>query len=348
MFVSLTVLMISGIAYVVYGYVAMRNGIVRDSQTQARIVGNNCRAALTFGDTPDAEDTLSSFKENPSVILARLFNQEGEVVGLYENDGVSSDLTIIPCEANEHILRHGRLALSQAIQLNGTAVGHLYVLCSLDQVTAVARQNIAVVVGLTLILSAAAYFISAILERGISGPILKLAKTTQDIITSQCYSRCEIEHGEDELGLLIDSFNSMINDLKQRTTSVKHLNAINQTLESEIAERTEAQEKLQIFRRFAEESSNGVGLVDIQGNLTFVNPALCHILGEAQPEDTSGKPVTRYYDEETQRRLAEEVFPDTIAKGRWTGELNVTRKNGDIVPTHNSLFSICNAEGDST
>jgi len=346
MLVSLSILVVAGAAFVVYGHVTLRHQMVRDIQIQANIIGDNCRAALAFDDTLDAEDTMSSLRENPSIILAQLFKGDDELVAIYKKEGIDEHFEFITCEVDEHSFRRGYLALSQTIVVNDMPAGHIYILSSLDHINAIMKQNIAVVISLTLVLSVVAYITSVILEKGISGPILKLSETTRNIITSKCYSKCDIEHGRDEIGLLIKSFNSMINDLKQRTTSVERLNTANRELESEIVERKEAEEKLQIFRRFAEESSNGVGLVDIDGNVLFINPALCKIFGEEHPEDTYGKSVARYYDEKTQKRLAEEIFPDTIAKGRWTGELNVIRKNGEVVPTLNSLSSICNDEGE--
>ena len=112
----------------------------------------------------------------------------------------------------------------------------------------------------------------------------------------------------------------------------------------DITERKWAEEQLEVFRRFAEESNHGVGWTDIKGNVIYVNPALCRIFGEVRPEDTYGNPVAQFYDDHTQQRLAEEIFPKVIAEGKWIGELDIHSKNGNVLRTLNNLFVLRDAK----
>jgi len=237
MLISLSVLLVAGTVFVAYEHMSLRNQMVHDVQIQASIIGDNCRAALTFSDTLDAEDVMASLVKNPSIVLARLFNKENTIIAEYRKEGISTHIKAISCEKKDHRFSEGYLVVSQAIEVNNAQIGQIYLLSNLDQVNAILKQNIVIVFSLILVLSAAAYVASVKLEKGISEPILRLSKTTQDIVTSKQYSKCDIQHGNDEIGLLIESFNCMISDLKQRTTSIEHLNAANLHLESEITER---------------------------------------------------------------------------------------------------------------
>ena len=223
MLTSMTTLLLAGTAFVIYEQITLRYQMVHDLTIQANIIGENCRAPLTFNDIMDAEDVLASLKENSSILLARLVNQEGEVLAEYVRAEVPAVVKAIHCDINEHRFTKGYLTLSQGITVNNQQAGHITLLSNLDQLNRVLKQNITIVGSLVLLLSLMAFFVSSQLEKGISQPILQLSKTTKDIINHKTYSQCEIEHGNDEIGMLIESFNTMITDLSQSTTSIESL-----------------------------------------------------------------------------------------------------------------------------
>ena len=276
MLISLSVLLVAGTVFVAYEYISLRNQMIHDVQIQASIIGDNCRAALTFSDTLDAEDIMASLAGNPSIVLARLFDEEGRIVAEYAKEGTNTHVKAFSCATNDHRFSEGHLVVSQAIEVNNVQIGHIYLLSSLDQVNAILRQNIIVVFNLVLVLSIAAYLVSIKLEKGISGPILRLSKTTRDIVTSKQYSKCDIEHGRDEIGQLIESFNSMISDLKQRTTSIEHLNAANLHLESEISEREKKEARDKALSQLQKELL-GPGTLSCKMNL--ITDALVPMVG---------------------------------------------------------------------
>ena len=100
-----------------------------------------------------------------------------------------------------------------------------------------------------------------------------------------------------------------------------------------------------LFKKFADSSSQGLGWADLNGRIKYINSALCRMFGEERPEDTFGKNVALYYDQETQRRLSEEIFPHVLQEGSWDGELEIHSVKGNVVPTSNSLFAIRGEDG---
>jgi PAS domain S-box-containing protein len=109
-------------------------------------------------------------------------------------------------------------------------------------------------------------------------------------------------------------------------------------LQAEIRLRQEIEQRLSLFHQFVEASREGMGWADLDGNVRYMNPALGHMVGEKRPEDSYGKPVLRYYSEEAQRLLREEIFPTILREGMWTGEIALQSLTGQTVPTANSLF----------
>ena len=96
-------------------------------------------------------------------------------------------------------------------------------------------------------------------------------------------------------------------------------------LEEEVVKRTaelrKANEELAIFRRFAEASGQGFGMADMDGLITYMNPALCRIAGVERLEDAVGKHLTTYYPEGYQQRRETEIIPALLQEGYWEGEL---------------------------
>ena len=77
-------------------------------------------------------------------------------------------------------------------------------------------------------------------------------------------------------------------DLDQKRTEDALRRAHNE-LEQRIRERTAelsaANEELAMFRKFAETSGQGFSMAGLDGHITYLNPALCRMLGVEKPEE---------------------------------------------------------------
>jgi len=57
-------------AFFVYEYLTFREATLGQSETLARVIAANSTAVLTFGDQQDAEETLSAFRAEGSLVVA--------------------------------------------------------------------------------------------------------------------------------------------------------------------------------------------------------------------------------------------------------------------------------------
>jgi signal transduction histidine kinase/CheY-like chemotaxis protein len=85
---------------------------------------------------------------------------------------------------------------------------------------------------------------STILARRITRSIEALASTARIIAEGNFDKKVDIR-SHDEIGQLCGIFNKMVDDLKTTTTSIDNLNTANRQLQSEIAERKQAEQKLE-------------------------------------------------------------------------------------------------------
>ena len=86
-------------------------------------------------------------------------------------------------------------------------------------------------------------------------------------------------------------------------------------------------------------SMDGIGLVDQEGRLTYINKALMNLHGleEEDLPDYVGRTWKDLYTPKGQREIEEKVLPDLEKYGYWKGDAPVIRKNGAVVYAEMSL-----------
>lgn len=110
------------------------------------------------------------------------------------------------------------------------------------------------------------------------------------------------------------------------------------------AELSAANEQLRIFRMFAEASSQGVAMADLDGFITYMNPALCRMAGVANPQDAVGKHLTAFCPEGQVLEREMEMRCALIQSGRWEGELFAST-DGNATHVLQSSFLIKDEDG---
>ena len=109
----------------------------------------------------------------------------------------------------------------------------------------------------------------------------------------------------------------------------------------EVDSRKKLEEQLQLFKTFVETSNQGMGWVSVDGEIIYINPEMAQLFGEKNQEAVLGKNVTTtYYSASEQKRLTEEIFPQVVEKGCWSGDILLQQADGKQIPTYNSLFVV--------
>ena len=125
----------------------------------------------------------------------------------------------------------------------------------------------------------------------------------------------------------------------------KAYNELEQRVKERTAELVKANDNLEIFRRFAEDSDQGFGMSDFDGRIVYANPTLCRMFGENEPEDVIGKNVSAYYPKEYVQRRKEELIPALLRGGHWHIEPTILPRHGRPIQTLQSTFLIRDADG---
>src|SRR5947208_54516 len=104
-----------------------------------------------------------------------------------------------------------------------------------------------------------AFLVSSKLQKVISGPIMRLQNTMKIVSEKKNYELRAVKTYSDEIGRLIDGFNTMLSDIQQRDTALRganeQLHTRTRELEGEVSNRKQAQEELLKAKYVAEEAS---------------------------------------------------------------------------------------------
>lgn len=250
-------------AFVVYDVITFRAAIARRFSVAANLVGSNSVAALVFEDRPAAAKMLSALQGQPNVTGAALYDVSGRLFAQYVQRGTRAPGEVPSYAPPGARFGKGRLRVSHEVFFEGKRVGTVVLESDLLEL----RQRLVRYALIVLLVSLASLAVAAVishrLQQSISRPILSLAATARAVSLEENYSVRAKGGGADETGLLIATFNEMLEGIQRRDADLVEARS---DLERRVAERT-----AELTRELAERRRTEAELRRIQ-----------ELLGEAQ------------------------------------------------------------------
>jgi signal transduction histidine kinase/CheY-like chemotaxis protein/HPt (histidine-containing phosphotransfer) domain-containing protein len=232
-----------------YDYHAFRSAMVTQAQTLAHIVAHNSVAALSFGDSNDAAQTLASLRNEPHIVAACVYDPSGKSLASYFRD--DSMPLARPRDLAPAGYRFGenRLEVTCPIRLTGEELGSAYIRMDLGALHQRTNRYAMVFGSAILAAMAIALAFTTRLARYIIGPIEHLSRTATDVWVNRNYAVRARKTTHDELGALVDCFNTMLDQIQERD---RQLTLHREHLEDLVVARTA---ELSTARDKAEEAS---------------------------------------------------------------------------------------------
>ncbi|MDI6849944.1 MAG: diguanylate cyclase [Candidatus Saccharicenans sp.] len=281
------------------------------------IAAHSLSPAVVFDDRNAIEEVFASLRQSPSVDYVLVFDGQGKEVARYlRNPG----LKIYP----DHIRKNGLLPSGQhlnqyqPILIEGRPAGYVAVGLSLSELDNQLRHmkqvlwiSAAVIflVGLAII-----YFISRLISR----PLRHMARTAREIAGGDYSKRAPVAGG-DEIGVLAQSFNTMLDVLQ---SSLQKLGEARETLEIKVEERTrelkeqidqkeaiaqKLKESEELFRNMVETLGEGVVIVDADENIIFANPA-AHLIFNIYGGKLEGRNMREFTDRKQMELIRQQTL----------------------------------------
>ncbi|MFT5049781.1 MAG: two-component system sensor histidine kinase/response regulator [Chlamydiales bacterium] len=209
-----------------------------DLELAARTTGQNCASALEFDDPDFADQALASYSLNSSVVSAALYDSEGMRFAAYDRRWPDAPRVPPALSSEDHSARDGdRMIAVAEVLVEDRRLGSVYVRADMARARthiAESLRTTAVALGVAMLL---AWLLSAWLRGWITDPVLDLARTARRVRSHRDYAARAVKLSEDEVGGLIDDFNSMLDGIERRDAE---LEAHRDNLEAEVAEQTSA------------------------------------------------------------------------------------------------------------
>ena len=260
MLTSSIALILSSVSFLIYDLVSFRHLLSQDLMTQAQIIGYNSAGAMEFKDEPAATATLSAFTAKEDIVTAALYKPDGKIFARYSR-GKAAVPAFLPSQLQVKGYRFegGFLEVFQEVTLNGEHVGTLFLQSDMRQWNSRAKRYANILLIFVLVSGLFALFVSSKLQGLISKPILHLEDTMRMVSSNKNYAVRAVKKYSDEIGRLIDGFNTMLSEIQQRDTALQSTNGElktrTQELEEEVFQRKQAQEELFKAKHAAEEAN---------------------------------------------------------------------------------------------
>jgi diguanylate cyclase (GGDEF)-like protein/PAS domain S-box-containing protein len=232
----------------------------------ASVVSSKSNAAIIFDDYDLAKNHLQTLASQQSITAACIYkaspdatNTEFKTLAVYPNENIKCP-TYTP--NNTYFItenQQGATELVQPIFLDNKIIGYLYLKTSTETLEKIMSNHLNVTILTALCAVIIAFIFSRIVARQITQPLSHLGLTARAITEKDDYSIRAVKFGDDDLGQVIDSFNTMLSVIEREDASLR---------ESE-----------QKFRLISSSSKVGIFQLNTQGECIYANEELSTITG---------------------------------------------------------------------
>jgi signal transduction histidine kinase len=177
------------------------------------IVADQVGPAITLSDRKAASELLGSLRADNLVRDAVLYSARGDCFAEFHRSGANG----CPARPPDGTRREAdALVLVRSVSAGGDRLGTLVLAGDVPSMTAVLRQYLGgaiLIFALSLVVAAV---VAVVLQSRVSSPILAMARVAERIAETHQFADRVTVASADELGVLADSFNTMLEEIGRR------------------------------------------------------------------------------------------------------------------------------------
>lgn len=223
------VLLLTCTTFVGYELLTYRRASVQPLATLAEIIAAESTGAVAYDNQRDATEILAALQADRHIVAACLYDRRGHVFSRYPAAAPDTAFPPTPAADGYRFVDGHLIGFTPVVQVKGKErFGTLYLKSDLEATYERLRLYRGISLLVVVLVSLVAYALSRTFQRQISGPILALAETAKAVSDRHDYTVRAHKHGDDELGVLTDTFNRMLAQIQEQ----------NALLERRVRERT--------------------------------------------------------------------------------------------------------------
>ena len=207
-------------------------------RTLAIVLSANSSAAITYRDELATAEILSTLSSQTNIIWAGI-NLDNITLAEYQSPQFKTlpenERIKITQNQNQPSFLFGTVRVNEKIIFDNEIIGNFYIVSDMSQAHAVIKKQIYIILVIFVISMIIAALLSNRLQRVVSIPVRRLLNTMESVAVNQDFS-CRAEPiSNDELGTLVNGFNSMLDQIQVYD---KKLTSYQQDLETLVIDRT--------------------------------------------------------------------------------------------------------------
>ena len=218
---------------------AAHDAMVASTRALVRVSAISAAAAVAFDDTPGANEIVASLAGESDVLAATIFKPDGSRFVFAETrdpslQTLANEVNALSLASRGVIPRYlsegqfagktshgGYLQVMRRIEVNGKAIGYLELKLSDNRMREQIKSQFGFTAAVFFAALLVAYWLASRLQRFISEPLQHLAASMKEVSTHRDYSVRARKTAEDETGVLIDGFNSMLSQIQARDAALE-------------------------------------------------------------------------------------------------------------------------------
>ena len=239
---SITIILMSLLVVVNQAFNNQRT-IQQQLMTLADVLGKRSTGALTFDDAATGIEILNGLSLKPNVIYAVIMQANGKLFAAFDRrDKADRTQKFDLLENPDHSaslwsdLFLNKIHVTSDIYLDNDLIGKIHIISTLDNLYDDLLNFIFLLAIISVICFVATLLICTRLQKLVSDPILNLQKAMISVSEHKDYSLRVENHEENELGILVDGFNHMLEQIQTRDTKLSEYSS---HLEKIITKRTQ-------------------------------------------------------------------------------------------------------------
>jgi signal transduction histidine kinase/CheY-like chemotaxis protein len=193
-----------------------RINVSRELTSVGEMLGNNSTASLIFNDRQSAQKTVNALRAMQRIAVAGIAKPDGSWFVAYTR----SDLRVTALPG--HIGHNGcwfegnDMVLFRALIVDGELIGTVYLRSDMTEVGSDVKQFGLLLTIVMIAASLLSFVVATFLQRSIYGPVSHLASIAHEISANKNYLTRAVKTSDDELGVLVDAFNGMLDQVENR------------------------------------------------------------------------------------------------------------------------------------